>query len=62
MIRWIRGVSTVLPQHYKNILPSNTLSGLRPNEAQKALHLVKTNEIQYVDRDREDDAKALSVS
>ena len=52
MIQWIRDASAVLPHQYKNILLFNTLTGLRPNEAQKALHLVKTNEIQYVDKDR----------
>ena len=52
MIKWIKGASTVLPRQYKNVLLFNTLTGLRPNEAQKALHLVKTHEIQYVDRER----------
>ena len=35
MIKWIRDASSVLPQEYKNILLFNTLTGLRPNEAQK---------------------------
>lgn len=52
MIKWIKDASKVLPHQYKNILLFNTLTGLRPNEAQKALHLVKTHEIQYVDKER----------
>jgi hypothetical protein len=51
MIQWIRNFSTVLPHQYKNLLLFNTLTGLRPNEAQKALYLIKTNEIQSVDRE-----------
>jgi intergrase/recombinase len=29
----------------------NTLTGLRPDEAQKALHLIKTKDKEYIDRD-----------
>jgi intergrase/recombinase len=52
MIRWIKDASSVLPHQYQNILLFNTLTGLRPNEVQKALHLVKTKETQYVDKER----------
>jgi hypothetical protein len=37
-----------LPQEYKNVLLFNILTGLGPDEAQKAIHLIKTREIEYV--------------
>lgn len=49
MIDWIMEVSAVLPLEYKNILLFNTLTGLRPDEAQKAIWLIKIRENQYVD-------------
>ncbi len=52
MIEWINNVSLVLPYEYKNILLFNTLTGLRPGEAQKAIWLIKTKENDYVDSDR----------
>ena len=52
MARWIRDVSATLPAEYRNILVFNTLTGLRPDEAQKAIHLVKTKGQEYIDRDR----------
>ena len=52
MVRWIRDVSATLPAEYKNILVFNTLTGLRPDEAQKSIHLVKTKGKEYIDRDR----------
>ena len=52
MIKWIKNASMVLPRQYKNILLFNTFTGLRPNEAQKALYLLKTSENQYVDKER----------
>jgi hypothetical protein len=52
MINWIRKVSAVLPLEYKNILLFNTLTGLRPDEAQKAIWLIKTKEREYVDKER----------
>lgn len=52
LIKWIKGASKVLPNQYKNILLFNTLTGLRPNEAQKALYLIKANENQYVGKER----------
>ena len=52
MARWIRDVSAALPAEYRNILVFNTLTGLRPDEAQKAIHLIKTKGKEYIDRDR----------
>ena len=52
MIDWIRNVSQVLPFEYKNILLFNTLTGLRPDEAQNAIWLIKTKESDYVDNNR----------
>ena len=51
MIVWIKKVSKILPQEYKNVLLFNTLTGLRPGEAQKAIHVIKTREKEYVDKD-----------
>lgn len=42
MINWIKDVSKKLSSEYKNILLFNTLTGLRPNEAQRAIYLIKT--------------------
>jgi hypothetical protein len=44
MVGWIRDVSASLPLEYRNVLLFNTLTGLRPDEAQKAIHLIKTME------------------
>jgi hypothetical protein len=44
MIGWIKEVSQSLTEEYRNILLFNTLTGLRPNEVQKALHVIKTGE------------------
>ena len=52
MIRWIRDVSTAVPQQYGNVLLFNTLTGLRPDEAQKSIYLIKTKGGQYDDLDR----------
>ncbi len=52
MVMWIRDVSATLPAEYKNILMFNTLTGLLPDEALKAIHLVKTKEKEYIDIDR----------
>jgi hypothetical protein len=38
MVRWIRDVSATLPAEYRNILMFNALTGLRPDEAQKAIY------------------------
>jgi intergrase/recombinase len=37
---------------YQNIILFNTLTGLRPEEAQKAIHLIKTKEWEYIDEER----------
>ncbi len=52
MFIWIKKVSTVLHHEYKNILLFTALTGLRPDEAQKAIWLIKTKESEHVDRDR----------
>ena len=49
MIKWIKDVSAALPQEFKNILFFNTLTGLRPNEAQKSIWLIKTKGNEYID-------------
>jgi intergrase/recombinase len=51
MFDWIKKVSAVLPHEYKNVLLFNTLTGLRPDEAQKAIWLIKTEGSEYIDRD-----------
>ncbi|ALI37209.1 hypothetical protein NMY3_03022 [Candidatus Nitrosocosmicus oleophilus] len=52
MIDWIKKVSAILPDEYKNILLFNTLTGLRPDEAQKSIWLIKTKEKEYIDKER----------
>ena len=52
MLKWIKDVIVVLPKEYQNIILFNTLSGLRPDEAQKAIHLIKTKESEYIDKER----------
>jgi len=52
MLKWIKEVISVLPKGYQNIILFNTLTGLRPDEAQKAIWLIKTKETEYVDKDR----------
>jgi hypothetical protein len=52
ILKWIKDVIAVLPKEYQNIILFNTLSGLRPDEAQKAIHLIKTKEFEYIDKDR----------
>ena len=52
MVDWIRDVSKILPQEYKNVLLFNTLTGLRPDESRKAIHLIKTRGNKYIDKDR----------
>ncbi len=49
LIKWIKDVSAVLPPEYKNILLFNTLTGLRPDEAQKAIWLIKTKGNEYIE-------------
>jgi hypothetical protein len=52
MLKWIKDVIVVLTKDYQNIILFNTLTGLRPDEAQKAIWLIKTKESEYVDKDR----------
>ncbi|MDQ3084925.1 MAG: hypothetical protein M3Q77_08950, partial [Thermoproteota archaeon] len=52
MLKWIKDVVAVLPKDYQNIILFNTFTGLRPDEAQKAIHLIKTKESEYIDKDR----------
>jgi len=49
MLVWIKNVSSILPCDYKNILLFNTLTGLRPEEAQKAIWLIRTKGTEYID-------------
>jgi hypothetical protein len=49
MIKWIKEVSTVLPREYKNVLLFNTLTGLRPVEAQLSLYLLGTKRKDYLE-------------
>jgi len=42
MIKWVTDVSSILPLEYKNVLFFNTLTGLRLNEAQQAINLIKS--------------------
>src|SRR5215218_5313062 len=43
MIDWIRSTVQEMPKEYANILIFNTLTGLRPDEAYKAIHFIKNN-------------------
>ena len=52
MMKWIKDVTSVLPHDYKNILLFNTLTGLRSDEAQKSIWLIKSNGREYVDSER----------
>lgn len=52
MLTWIKSVVSVLPNDYQNIILFNTLTSLRADEAQKAIWLIKTKEIEYIDSDR----------
>ena len=44
MVGWIRAVLAAPPLEYRNVLLFNTPTGLRPDEAHKAIYLVKTKE------------------
>jgi hypothetical protein len=52
MTPWIGDNMALLLKQYKNILLFNTLTGLRSDEAQKALHLLKSNGFKYVEKER----------
>ena len=49
MIEWIKTSISKLPKEVNNILLFSTLTGLRPEEAQKAIYLIKTKRTEYVD-------------
>jgi intergrase/recombinase len=52
MLEWIKSSISVLPKEISNILIFNTLTGLRPEESQKALYLLKTRRREYLDDDK----------
>ena len=52
MLDWINRVISVLPDDYRNIILFNTLTGLRPDEAQKFIWLIKTKGTEYIDNKR----------
>ena len=52
MIEWIKTSIDELPKEVGNILLFNTLTGLRPEEAQKAIYLIKTKGDEYIDKDK----------
>lgn len=52
MLKWIRDCVERLPSEYGNMICFNTLTGLRPDESIKALHLLKNEHPEYVDHER----------
>jgi hypothetical protein len=60
MVGWTRAVSAALTLEYRNVLLFNTPTGLRQDEALKAIYLVKTNESENPGRSK--GTKALPVS
>jgi intergrase/recombinase len=52
MIEWLRTSISKLPKEVGKILLFNTLTGLRPEEAQKAIYLIKTKRDEFVDEDK----------
>jgi hypothetical protein len=52
MLTGIKDVTSFLPKDYQNIILFNSLTGLRPDEAQKAIWLIKTDEGDYIDKER----------
>ena len=51
MIEWLKNCCSKLSSHYSNILLFNTLTGLRPDEACKAIQLIHKQEDSYVRKD-----------
>jgi hypothetical protein len=51
MIKWIKTTIDEIPKEYGNILLFNTLTGLRPAESYKAIHMIKNKEKEYVDKE-----------
>ncbi|WP_458746031.1 integrase [Candidatus Nitrosocosmicus sp. T] len=52
MMNWIRSSILELPIEVGKIILFNTLTGLRPEEAQKAIYLIKTKGDEYVNKDK----------
>ncbi len=52
MMKWIKSSISELPKEISNILVFNTLTGLRPEESQKAIYLIKTKRREYLDEDK----------
>jgi len=52
MINWIKSGVSELSKEVGHILLFNTLTGLRPEEAQNSIHLIKTNGNEYVNKDK----------
>ena len=53
MMDWIRSSISVTPNEVGSILLFNTLTGLRPEEAQISIHLIKTKGDEYVNKDKD---------
>jgi intergrase/recombinase len=51
MIEWLKNCCSKLSSHYSNILLFNTLTGLRPDEACKAIQLIHKQEDNYLKKD-----------
>lgn len=51
MISWLKDTCSKLSPHYINILLFNTLTGLRPDEACKAIQIIQKEEDNYVRKD-----------
>jgi Archaeal phage integrase len=51
MIEWLKNCCSKLSSSYSNILLFNTLTGLRPDEACKAIQLIQKEEDNYVRKD-----------
>jgi intergrase/recombinase len=52
MLEWVKSGISELPKEISNILLFNTLTGLRPEESQKAIYLLKTKRKEYLDEDK----------
>jgi intergrase/recombinase len=51
MIEWLKNCCSKLSSSYSNILLFNTLTGLRPDEACKAIQIIHKQEDKYVRKD-----------
>ena len=52
MLKWIKGVISVLPEPQGNLIVFNTLTGLRPIEVSKCISLLHSNLDDYWNRDK----------